>query len=211
MKRLRTLEITLERLEPVARPSTSLEQYSTPAPLAARLLYHAWLKGDIERRRVCDLGTGNGIFACGAALLGAEEVVAVDMDPASLAVAKRNAALMGVGLRFLLADVTSDETFSDMSFDTVVMNPPFGAQRRHADRAFIDRALALARVIYTIENAGSLRFLEAYTKGRAYIDEVIRGDLTIPRMFTFHREERKEIPVEIVRMVVLPEDSHPGL
>lgn len=206
--RLRQLELVLEGLEAPAASSPALEQYRTPPDLAARMLHHAWMRGDIAGKKVCDLGTGNGILACGAALLGASETVGVDVDPLMISVARRNAERIGLVIRFVIADVASGEAFHGMRFDTVVMNPPFGAQRRHADRAFIDRALSIARVIYTIENAGSSRFLEAYTKGRARIDEIIASTLAIPRMFSFHQRERREIEVEIVRLVILADDSH---
>ena len=51
--------------------------------------------------------------------------------------------------------------------DTVVMNPPFGAQKAHADRPFIDLALSIAPVAYSIFNAGSAQFIETYTAERA--------------------------------------------
>ncbi len=54
------------------------------------------------------------------------------------------------------------------------MNPPFGAQKAHADRPFIDRALELAGEVYGIFNEGSTPFVAAYTEGRATIEEVIR-------------------------------------
>jgi len=38
---LRHLEMELERLEGFERPTSRLEQYGTPAPVAARLLHHA--------------------------------------------------------------------------------------------------------------------------------------------------------------------------
>lgn len=45
---------------------------------------------------VLDVGTGSGILAVAAAALGAESVVAVDLDPAAVAVARENAEANGV-------------------------------------------------------------------------------------------------------------------
>ena len=59
--KLKNLEMMLQRLAGFTRPRASLEQYQTPAPLAARLLYHALMKGDIEGKQVCDLGCGTGV------------------------------------------------------------------------------------------------------------------------------------------------------
>jgi putative methylase len=203
--KLKHLEMTLQRLAGFRRPRAALEQYQTPAPLAARLLYHAKMKGDIEGKRVVDLGCGTGILAIGAALLGAESVTGADIDEAALAVAGENAALLDAEVTFLpadLADAGSRERIGDA--DTVVMNPPFGAQKAHADRPFIDAALALAPVTYSIFNAGSILFVAAYTGQRAEITEKIGGAFPIRRTFAFHTKDIQEIEVEILRLIRIP-------
>ncbi len=196
---LRHLEMRLERLEGFARPTARLEQYQTPAPVAARLLYHAAMQGAIERRRICDLGCGAGILACGAALLGASAVTGVDIDPAAIDAARRNAGMLGVSVEFIIADI-HDPAIRRFACDTVVMNPPFGAQKAHADRPFIDRALDLAEEVYGIFNGGSTPFVAAYTEGRATIEEVIRCVFPLRRTFTHHRKERVDITVEIIHL-----------
>ena len=197
--KLNRLERMLENLEGFSDPSPRLEQYRTPAPLAARLLFHAALKGAIEGKRVCDLGCGTGILAIGASLLGACEVVAVDIDTKSLQIARDNAGRAGADILFLHDDVTDPETPGRIGHcDTVVMNPPFGAQQLHADRPFIDASLAIAPVVYGIFNAGSRSFVGSYMAGRGVIDEVISGLLPIRRTFSFHKDEFREIPVEVI-------------
>jgi putative methylase len=103
-----------------------------------------------------------------------------------------------VEVEFLVGDVSDDSVFREYSCDTVVMNPPFGAQRRHADRPFIDRALKVGEVIYGIFNAGSLPFIQEYVKERGVIEDVVRGTFALPRMFAFHTRDRMEIEVEIL-------------
>jgi putative methylase len=196
--KLRALERELERLRIVTDPDVRYEQYRTPPSLAARLLFHAALKGDIEGRRVCDLGCGAGILSCGAALLGAAPVRGVDIDPRSIEVARENADRLGVDVEFLTADVADDRAFEGYTCDTVVMNPPFGAQRRHADRPFIDRALEIGNRIYGIFNAGSLPFVRSYIGDRGTVEEAIAGKFPLPHMFGFHSRERVEIEVEIL-------------
>jgi len=206
--KLNRLERMLENLEGFSDPSPRLEQYRTPAPLAARLLYHAALRGAIEGKRVCDLGCGTGILAIGASLLGASEVVAVDIDPSALAIARRNAERAKVNVRFLHADANDPATPGQTGdCDTVVMNPPFGAQQLHADRPFLDASLAIAPVIYGIFNAGSRSFVEAYLAGRGAIEEVIGGLFPVKRTFHFHRDEVREIPVEILIIKRIEENS----
>ncbi|MDV0440839.1 METTL5 family protein [Methanorbis furvi] len=196
--KLRQLEIQLQKIKGFDRPDASFEQYMTPATLAARMLFHANMNGDIEGARVCDLGCGTGMLAVGAALLGAE-VTAVDFDSAALAVARENAEAFDIEITFIEHRIGGAAPL-EITADTVVMNPPFGAQKEHADRPFIDTALAIAPTCYGIFNAGSIPFLSAYTKGRARMVEKIAASLVIPRQFAFHTKDSLEIPVEIVHL-----------
>ncbi|MHB8053617.1 MAG: METTL5 family protein [Methanoregula sp.] len=199
--KLKHLEMTLQRVRGFSRPRAALEQYQTPAPLAARLLYHALMKGDIERKQVCDLGCGTGVLAIGAALLGAETIVGIDIDERALAIARENAGLLDTNITFLAADLRDGGCLERIgACDTVVMNPPFGAQKAHADRPFIDCALAVAGVTYSIFNAGSIPFVEAYTAQKAEITEKIGGAFPIKRTFAFHKRDVQEIEVEILRL-----------
>ena len=179
--------------------SRGLSRYRTPAPLAARLLFHAWSRGDIAEKSVIDLGCGTGVLSVGAALLGAAEVTGVDTDPVALQVAKRNAEAHDVEVRLVPGDVADPALLERLpDSDTVVMNPPFGAQKAHADRPFIDAALRLAPVTYGIFNAGSRSFLTAYIQGRGRVDEVVSGAIPIKKTFSFHTRDVREIPVEIM-------------
>jgi putative methylase len=199
--KLKNLEMMLQQLSGFESPQPSLEQYQTPAPLAARLLYHAHMKGDIEGKTVCDLGSGTGTLAIGASVLGAEKVISVEIDGKALTVAEENMKIFDSHVEFIIADI-GDPTLRKRigTCDTVVMNPPFGAQKKHADRPFVDLALQLAPVTYGIFNAGSIPFMESYTKSRAILDEVVSGSFPIKRTFSFHTREIQEIGVEILRL-----------
>lgn len=197
--RLRRLEILLEKVAGFEKPSPDLEQYQTPAPLAARLLYTAFMNGDIEGLRIMDLGSGTGILGIGAALLGASEVYLVETDTSANARAAENAEKLGAQVTIIEADLSSDDAGIQIpEADTVVMNPPFGAQNLHADRPFIDAALMKAESIYGIFNAGSEEFVRRYIGDRGEIVTRIQADFMIPRTFFFHKEERREVPVEIL-------------
>lgn len=63
--------------------------------LAAYLLTHPQR---VAGRRVLDFGCGSGVVAIAAALAGAREVIACDIDPLALAATRVNAALNGVSL-----------------------------------------------------------------------------------------------------------------
>ncbi len=197
--KLRKLEMLLEKVEGFANPRPDREQYQTPAPLAARLLYTAFLAGDIAGLRVLELGSGTGILGIGAALLGAGEVIGAEMDPDAIRIAAQNAQTLGVDLMLISADLTAPDASALIPHaDTVVMNPPFGAQKEHADRPFIDMALEKAEVVYGIFNAGSEGFIRNYVADRAEITAVIAAEFTIPRTFFFHTDDHRDIPVEII-------------
>lgn len=187
----------LQKIQGFRSPKADIEQYMTPAPLAARLLHEAALAGDICEMKVVDLGCGTGMLSIGAALLGAE-VTGIDIDEAALKIARKNAEAFGLDIEWIRMRI--DETAKPLAADTVIMNPPFGAQKEHADRPFIDFALLTAPVCYGIFNKGSIPFLEAYTKNTAVITAKTAALLNIPKQFAFHTQENLEIPVEIVRL-----------
>ena len=70
---------------------------------------------------VLDIGSGSGILSIAAVLLGAKDVVGVDIDPVAVKVAKENAALNGVSdkAKYILGNL--DEEITD-TYDIVVAN-----------------------------------------------------------------------------------------
>jgi len=200
----KTLEIALSSVEPPDNPSAVLEQYSTPSAIAADILYIAYSSGDIEGKSVADLGCGTGMFSIGAVLMGAKHVVGVDTDAGSLKKAEANVGkfpelkpLTEDRLEFLRGNVAG----FDRQVDTVLMNPPFGAQNRGADRPFLEAALKSARVVYSLHNGGTEAFVEkTANKMRAGITLTKNYKFSIPFMFKFHRKEKIEIDVTMFRM-----------
>ena len=89
------LEMRLERLQGFERPTARLEQYQTPAPVAARLLHHAAMQGAIGGATGLRPRVRDRILACGAALLDASNVTGVDIDPAAIEIARQNAEMLG--------------------------------------------------------------------------------------------------------------------
>ncbi len=191
------LELLLARVKPHPKPSARLEQYDTPASIAAEVLYFALGKGDIAGKKVLDAGCGTGILGIGAKLLGAEEVVAIDMDEAALAVAMENARALGVDIGLLTVDAAD---FPEPC-DTVVQNPPFGSQKKHADAPFLERAVQVAPVVYSFHNGETEAWVEARVRElRAAVTDRLRFRFPIPATFEFHRKERVEVPVTLFRI-----------
>jgi len=195
------LEIILQGLAPHPRPSERLEQYATPAGVAAEVLFFAAQLGDIQGKKVVDLGCGTGILAIGAKAIGAREVVALDLDEAALAIAMKNASGLGLDVGFLTLDVAE---FPE-SCDTVLMNPPFGAQQAHADLPFLEAACRIARVIYSFHNAPSEDFVLAWLREHGgTVSHRLAYEFPIPRQFAFHRDDIRPVPVVLLRTVVRP-------
>jgi len=194
MKR-KDLEMILQRLDTFQSPRADLEQYPTPAPIAADLLFQAYASGDIEGKAVLDLGCGTGILGIGAKLLGADKVVGVEVDGKALEQARGNCDRAGVELELLQMDVSDVQG----TYDTVVMNPPFGSQNKHADRPFLEKATECAGCVYTLHMTDTLDFLAKLISARGFaIEDQKRFKFDIPHTFAFHRKLRKSFDVSLL-------------
>jgi putative methylase len=185
-------------------PQADLEQYPTPPGLAAHVVHAADLNDDIEDRIVVDLGTGTGMLALGAALRGPEGVVGVDIDRTALITAAENRRRVGTNapIGWVCADAT-DAPLRPPEPTTVLMNPPFGAQdgNEHADRAFLATAARISEVSYSVHNAGSEEFVEAYAADNGgTVTHAFRATLDIDRQFEFHDEDTESINAEVYRI-----------
>jgi putative methylase len=168
--------------------------------IAADVLFNALLLDDLLDKKVVELGCGNGIFAIGAKLLGAEKVVGVDSDESALDVAKQNMKKLDVKVDFLVADVSA---FSEHC-DTVLQNPPFGAQKshKHADILFIKKAFEIGNVVYSMHLAKTKDFILKNIElcgGEATMIKTYK--FPIPHTYPFHKKEIKSFDVILIRGV----------
>jgi len=185
-------------------PRAPLEQYHTPPDLAAHIVHVADLQGDIEGETVVDLGCGTGMLALGAALRGPKRVVGVDIDPAPLSTALENERRVGAtaDVSWLRADATEAPLCPDEGV-TVLMNPPFGAQTGNegADRAFLETAVDIAAVSYSVHNAGSESFVESFADDNAgEVTHAFAAEFDLPRQFDHHEESTRSIDTEVFRI-----------
>jgi methylase of polypeptide subunit release factors len=94
---------------------------------------------DLSGQRVAEVGTGSGILALAAARAGADQVVAIDINPNAAAAANYNARLNGLGDRMtaICANLLTALAPRPM-FDLILSSPPSfpGEPRDLADRAW---------------------------------------------------------------------------
>jgi len=211
------LERFLSKVVPQPSPKVELEQYTISEHIAANVLYiAAYSNGDILDKKVLDLGCGTGRFALGAAFLGAGEVVGIDIDRSAVETASKNskASNLKSKVQWVLGDISSITG----KFDTVLQNPPFGVQRREADRPFLVKALEVGSSVYSLHShpevddrlikrlKSSEGFLALQTapflerlveKNNGYVESVYAMLMTIPRLFDFHKKIKHDFVVDL--------------
>lgn len=212
------LELFLSQIESQPSPKAYLEQYTISEAIAAMMLYLAAYKnGDILGKTVLDLGCGTGRLALGASYLGAQFVIGVDVDKTAIRTASKNSER--TGSKTLVHWVLADIEAVTGSFDTVLQNPPFGVQKRSADRKFLEKALEVGNVIYSLHkhpvtdkqlirrlkaNPGGLLqvepspFIENFVERRnGLVEAVYAMHMTIPRMFDFHTKTKHDFVIDL--------------
>ncbi|MEM4657238.1 MAG: METTL5 family protein [Candidatus Methanosuratincola sp.] len=199
----RELEILLETIREFDGPNIAYEQYRLPAQLAAEVMWYIEMRHrDIRGKRIVDLGCGTGMLTVGAALMGAEYVVGVDIDVRSILKAKEACQTLSLGssVDFLNSEVGRLE----LEADVVVQNPPFGVRVRGADRAFIRKGLEIAPKVYSIHKGGEAvrgfvsAFVEEYG-GR--IDEILPLKIKLSPTYHFHKKRSYAFEAHLFRIV----------
>lgn len=192
------LEMAIQKVPKHPNPKVDLEQYSTPATIAADLLWNAYSLGDIADKKVMDLGCGTGIFAIASKLLGAASAIGVDIDKDSIDLASSYCG----DVNFICSDICDLE--NDFDVDTIFQNPPFGSQKnakKGADLKFISKAIELSpKVLYSFHMASTEEFLISYfEKNDLEITHIFRYNFSIPKIYEFHTRESANVEVIVIR------------
>ena len=194
------LEIILQKVPTYENPNPFIEQYMTPANIAADIIYTACQYNDIPGKKVVDLGCGTGIFAFGANIANAKEVIGIDIDKNCIKIAKNYAEKNNEKIQFTAKDVKD----IDIKCDTVIMNPPFGAQKSNkwADRGFIEKGFEITKVIYSLHLSKTIEFIEKMVLS-------LGGEITyykkyvfpIRHTFSFHNKKFKKVDITLLRIL----------
>ena len=194
------LEILLQKVPIYDYPNPYIEQYMTPANIAADIIFTAFAFEDIHDKKIVDLGCGTGIFSYGAKLANAKEVIGIDIDEKVIKIAKDFAKNNNVEIQYIVKNVKD----VDSKCDTILMNPPFGAQKsnRWADRGFIEKAFEISKVIYSLHLSKTIEFIEkmvasldgeiAYTKNYVF---------PINHTHFFHKKKSVDCDVTLLRIL----------
>jgi putative methylase len=190
--------MAIQKVPKHPNPKVDLEQYSTPATIAADLLWNAYSLGDIADKKVMDLGCGTGIFAIASKLLGAASAIGVDIDKDSTDLASSYCG----DVDFICSDICDLE--NDFDVDTIFQNPPFGSQKnakKGADLKFISKAIELSpKVLYSFHMASTEEFLISYfEKNDLEITHIFRYNFPIPKIYEFHTRESANVEVIVIR------------
>lgn len=179
--------IQLSKLKQIEKPIVSLEQYQTESEIAAEALWFAYMNEDIENKVVADLGCGNGILGIAALILGAKKVYFVEIDNSSLVTAKQNTN--NLKLKNAVFIRSSIENFNE-KVDTVIQNPPFGVQREHADKPFLEKAMQLANSVYSFHKIESKEFINSLTRDTNFkVIKILKFKFPLKKTLFFHKKK----------------------
>ena len=197
------MEILLERVEGFADPKLHLEQYRLPAPAAAEMLWYIGLRHkDLENRIIGDLGCGTGMLSIGAAFMGADYVVGVDIDQSALMKAKNIADRFRLRGKLDLVRCRVEDIALEV--DVVVQNPPFGVWKREADRAFLKAGITSGHTLYSLHKSGEdvRRFIRGYAEDLgARVDEILPLSIKLPPTYHFHKKKFHKFDIDLYRIV----------
>lgn len=207
----RHLEIAIEDIPKFESPKINLEQYPTSAPIVADLIWNANSLGDISNKNIFDLGCGTGLFAISSLLIGAKSATGFDVDPSAIKIAKNTVKEMNMdNANFFVKDIYDiDSNFIDskLDFDTVITNPPFGAQSRAKkgiDRAFMELAMKSGDIIYSFHMSETENFVKNYYKNLGgEITHKLQYKFPLLNTYEFHTLETRDIDVTAFRVVKL--------
>lgn len=193
------LEIELSKIiDDFKEPKIMFEQYMTPPEIAAFMIHYAWMKGEIENKKIIDIGAGTGMLGIGAAFLGGN-VTMIEIDKDAYEILKNNVAKTDHEIRLINKNIF-DFDF-DEEYDTALINPPFGIKSKNKDMDFIVKASKISKHIFSIHdgsesNINNIKSL--FEKHNLKIIESLMMDFSLKSTYPWHEEKNKILKVMLL-------------
>ena len=198
------LEIELSKIiDDFKEPKIKFEQYMTPPEIAAFMIHYAWLKGEIENKKIIDIGAGTGMLGIGAAFLGGN-VTMIEIDKDAFEILKNNVAKTDHEIRLINKNIF-DYDF-DEEYDTALINPPFGIKSENKDMDFIVEASKISKHIFSLHdgsesNINNIKSL--FEKNNLEIMESLMMDFNLKSTYPWHEEKNKILKVMLLHSKVV--------
>jgi len=205
--KLKELECHLQEVDEFEEPKILLEQYPTRPHIAACMIHTmASTFGDIEDRSILDLGCGSGVLSIGCVMLGAANVLGLDIDPDALDTCQQNLEAFEMdNVDLVNGNVADADQILRQKFDVVLMNPPFGTKRNKGlDLLFLEKGIKLAtRAVYSLHKTSTREHV--LKKGEAWgtrpqVLAELRYDL--PATYKHHKKASVDIEVDFIRFAI---------
>ena len=193
------LEIELSKIiDDFKEPKIKFEQYMTPPEIAAFMIHYAWMKGEIENKKIIDIGAGTGMLGIGAAFLGGN-VTMIEIDKDAYEILKNNVAKTDHEIRLINENIF-DFDF-DEEYDTALINPPFGIKSKNKDMDFIVKASKISKHIFSLHdgsesNINNIKSL--FEKHNLKIIESLMMDFSLKSTYPWHEEKNKILKVMLL-------------
>jgi putative methylase len=194
------LEIILQKVPDFQNPIPNLEQYLTPANIASDIIFLAFQFGDINNKFILDLGCGTGIFSIGSFITGAKKVIGIDIDKNCIEIAQKYSKKNNYKITFLVEKIEN----VDVKCNTVIMNPPFGAQKGNLniDRKFIKKGFEISDVLYSLHLTKTISFIQKLI-GKSGGEIVFSKNYNFPIRWSFDFHKKKVINYEITLLKII--------
>ncbi|BFF97096.1 rRNA N6-adenosine-methyltransferase METTL5 [Drosophila madeirensis] len=203
--KLKKLEEYLQCVDGFEKPKIMLEQYPTPPHIAACMVHHMQAQhDDIEGKFVGDLGCGCGMLSIGATLLGAQLTVGFELDGDAVDIYRNNVQEMELpNVDCVRTDVLQlPGSKWEKTFDTIVMNPPFGTKHNAGmDMRFLEAALRLATgAVYSLHKTSTRAYIQKKSLEWGASGSVVAElRYNIEASYKFHKRQSKDIEVDFWR------------